>query len=241
MSLAVFIVDRPDLRPEVDSAAFADAFARSGSVQVPAVLTAASAQLLLRALTQETPWALTHNTDGTLRQVPIPDPAARAKLAPASWQRARTQFSFFYDSHGLSQDGEPYARPGHAFAGLVAFLNGPAFLEFVRRVTGLMAIGIADAEATLFHPGDYYTRQDGTAQGKNRLAGYMLSMTPAWRLDWGGALEFIDGSGHIAKGYVPSFNTLTVFSVPRTHFVSQVAVHGGLRYAVSGWLRSAGR
>ena len=93
--------------------------------------------------------------------------------------------------------------------------------------------------ATLFQPGDYFTRQDGAAYGKNRIAGYMLSMTPAWRVDWGGALEFIGGTGHIAKGYVPSFNTLTVFAVPQAHFVSQVALHGGLRYAVSGWLRSA--
>lgn len=238
---SVFVVDRPELNPELDSAPFAEAFAQAGFVQIPALLTPASAQQLIRTLTQETAWALTHNTEGTRRQVPSPAPAERMKLAVASFQRARTGFAFFYDTHGLSQDGEAYARSGHAFDGLVSFVNGPRFLDFVRRVTGMAAIGLADAEATLFHPGDYLTRQDGTAEGKSRLAGYMLSMTPAWRVDWGGALEFIGGSGHIAKGYVPSFNTLTVFAVPRTHFVSQVALHGGLRYAVSGWLRSARR
>jgi SM-20-related protein len=159
------------------------------------------------------------------------------KLAIESWQRARDHFAFFYDSHRLSEDGEAYARPTHTFAGLVSILKAPDFLRFIRSVTG-MEIALADAEATLFRPGDYLTRQDGTAQGKNRVAGYVLSMTRAWRLDWGGALEFIGDAGHIDKGYVPTFNTLTVFQVPRLHFVSQVALHGGLRYAVSGWLRS---
>jgi SM-20-related protein len=233
-------VDRPELNPGIDATALAEAFARSQCIQIPAVLTTASAERLLHVLAEETPWVLTHNIDGTRRQIPNPAPAERMTLALESRQRARDHFAFFYDGHQLSQDGEAYARPGHAFAGLVAFLNGPEFLGFIRRVTG-MEIGMADAEATLFRPGDYLTRQDGMAEGKNRRAGYMLSMTPAWRLDWGGALEFVGPTGHVAKGYVPTFNTLTVFAVPSLHFVSQVALHGGLRYAVSGWLRSARR
>ena len=231
-------MDRPELNPSLDGAALADTFARSGCIQVPAALTAASAERLHRTLTQETPWALIHNTDGTRRQVRGLAPADRMKLALESFQRARKNFSFFHDSHELSRDGEAYVHPGHALAGVVAFLNGREFLGLIRRLTGFNEIGLADAEATLFRPGDYLTRQDGTAEDKNRLAGYVLSMTPAWRVDWGGALEFIGTGGHIARGYVPTFNTLTVFALPRLHFVSQVALHGGLRYAVSGWLRS---
>ena len=233
-------MDRPELNPRLDLATYSEAFARSGCVQIPAVLTASSAEQLLHTLTQETPWVLTHNADGTCRHVPNPTQAHRMKLALESWQRARDHFAFFYDSHGLSQDGEAYAKPSHPFAGLVSFLGEPDFLSVIRYVTGL-DVGLADAEATLFRPGDYLTRQDGNAQGKNRLAGYVLSMTPAWCLDWGGVLEFVGDSGHIEKGYVPTFNTLTVFQLPRPHFVSQVALHGGLRYAVSGWLRSARR
>ena len=231
----------PELNPGLDGAGLAEAFARQRLIQIPSVLGTASAERLHRALTHETPWTLSHNIDGTCRQVANLAPEDRLKLALGDRHRARENFAFFHDSHALSDDGEPYARPGHPFAGLVSFLNAPGFLSFIRRVTGLDEIGLADAEATLFRPGDYLTRQDGTAAGKNRLAAYVLSMTPAWRLDWGGALEFIGGSGHIAKGFVPNFNTLTVFAVPRIHFVSQVALHGGLRYAVSGWLRSGGR
>src|SRR4030095_1578629 len=120
-------------------------------------------------------------------QVPNPAPVDRMTLALESCQRARDHFAYFHDSHQLSRDGEAYARPGHAFAGLVDFLNGSAFLGFIRGVTGLDGIALADAEATLFRPGDYLTRQDGMAEGKNRVAGYELSLTPAWRLDWGGA------------------------------------------------------
>lgn len=161
------------------------------------------------------------------------------QLAIQSLSRARDRFAFFHDSHELSHDGEPDARAGHTLAALVALLNGPEFMGFVRCVTGMEQIALANATAMLFQAGDYVTRQDGTAQGGRRsLAAYELSLTPAWNLDWGGILSFIDASGHIARGYVPTFNTLTLFSVPSVHFVSQVALHGGLRYSVGGWLRS---
>ena len=37
---------------------------------------------------------------------------------------------------------------------------------------------------------------------------------------------------------VDDINALNVFRIPKTHWVSQVAFHGGLRYSVTGWLRT---
>lgn len=230
-----------ELNPELDRALFAETFARQRLVQIPSLLTAASAERLHRALAHDTPWTLSHNIDGPGKEIANLAPVDRMKLAMELRRRARHDFAYFHDSHVLSHDGEPYAAPNHTFAGLVAFLNAPEFLGFVRDVTGRAEIALADATATLFQPGDYRTRQDGMGERKNRLAAYEISMTPAWRVDWGGTLEFLGLSGHIEKGFVPTFNTLTLFAVPRTHFVSHVALHGGLRYAVSGWLRSGER
>src|SRR5262245_24193326 len=166
----------PELNPELDVAAHAAAFARAGRIQIPAVLTTASAERLHRALSHETPWMLSHNMDGTSRQIPPLAPEERLKLAIQSYPRARDNFAFFYDSHELSRDGEPYPRADHYFAGLVAFLNAPAFIAFLQRVTGMDAIGIADSHATLVQPGDSLTRHDGVAEGKDRLAAYVLSL-----------------------------------------------------------------
>ena len=63
----------------------------------------------------------------------------------------------------------------------------------------------------------------------------MLNLTPMWRPEWGGVLQFLDSSGHIEEGYVPTFNALNLFRVPMPHFVSLVAPYGGLRYSVTGW------
>ena len=235
------IHDTPELNPTLDRAGLRDEFRRKGRVHIASVLTPKSAERLQHCLAKETQWSVTFNQGADFLDVAYGTLEERSKLALESRRRARNDFAFFHDSHALSRDGEPYAPPNHAFAGLVAFLNAPEFLGFVRDVTGQDEIALADAKATLFQPGDYRTRQDGMDERKNRLAAYEISMTPAWRVDWGGTLEFLGLSGHIEKGFVPTFNTLTLFAVPRTHFVSQVALHGGLRYAVSGWLRSGER
>jgi Rps23 Pro-64 3,4-dihydroxylase Tpa1-like proline 4-hydroxylase len=63
-------------------------------------------------------------------------------------------------------------------------------------------------------------------------------MTPEWRPDWGGILQFIDARGNIAEGYTPCFNALNIFRVPAVHSVSQVALYGGFRYSVTGWFHA---
>ncbi len=75
--------------------------------------------------------------------------------------------------------------------------------------------------------------------GKQRRAAYVLSLTPEWRAEWGGVLEFLDADGHIAEGYVPCFNALNVFLVPQLHHVSCVAAFAAApRLSLTGWLRA---
>ena len=67
----------------------------------------------------------------------------------------------------------------------------------------------------------------------------MLNLTPAWRAEWGGVLEFLDADGHVAEGYVPSFNALNLFAVPQLHHVSHIAPFArGPRLSITGWLRT---
>jgi hypothetical protein len=46
--------------------------------------------------------------------------------------------------------GEPYPDPQHYFARVVAFMNSPALLGFMREITDLPDIVWADAQATLY-------------------------------------------------------------------------------------------
>ena len=62
-------------------------------------------------------------------------------------------------------------------------------------------------------------------------------MTPEWRPDWGGALQFYNESrDKIVDEYLPTFNALNLFRVPMWHSVTQVTPFGDMRYAISGWL-----
>ena len=81
----------------------------------------------------------------------------------------------------------------------------------------------ADAQATLYRSGHFLTSHNDDTPGSKRLAAYVLSFTPAWRAEWGGLLEFLDGNGQVETGYLPGFNTLKLFRVPMTHYVSMVA------------------
>jgi len=228
----------PALNPAVDRTVLADMFRARGRVHIPNVLTRASAERLYRCLAQETKWTLTLNNGRDFLDVENVTLEERNKLALSAWQRARNDFQYLFDNHRLSRAGEPYADQTHYLARIMEFLNSPALLGFVREITGLSDIAWTDAQATLYRPGDFLNVHDDTKGGRKRLAAYVLNMTPAWRPDWGGVLQFVSPSGNIEEGYVPTFNALNVFRVPKPHFVSHVAPYGGYRYSVTGWFHA---
>ena len=229
----------PELNPLLDRAGLAQAFRASQRIHIPNFLTEPSAARLLRSLQQETPWTVTFNKGVDFLDVENVSLEERARLSLGAFERARSGgFHYIYDNHRLSRNGEPYANPNHYLARVVAFLNAAPVLGFMREVTGLTDIAWADAQATLYRPGDFLTTHDDKTGGHKRLAAYVLNMTPGWRPDWGGVLQFIDSRGHIAEGYVPGFNALNVFKVPALHAVSQVAFFGGFRYSLTGWFHA---
>ena len=228
----------PELNPALDRAALGEAFRRTGRIHIPNVLKEASAARLFHCLQKETPWTLTLNKGNDFLDFAKVTPEERARIARGAWERAHAQFQYLFDNHRLSVDGEPYPDPNHYLAKLVAFLNAPQLLTAMREITGLEAIVRADAQATLYRPGDFLTAHDDKTGGHKRLAAYVLNMTPGWPPDWGGMLQFLDRDGQVEEGYVPAFNALNVFRVPKGHLVSQVAIFGGSRYSITGWFHA---
>ncbi len=231
------------LRADHDIQAYADTYARDGMIRVENLFPDAVAEAIYAVLAQGTPWRLVHSDENGKHQY----------YAPRAWQaksgqerqaiiqsvlgRARTGFAYLYSCYpmidALLAGDDPY-WPLH---GMTEFLNSPEMLDFTRSITGEDSVVKHDAQATLYAPGHFLNRHDDTGDNQERRAAYVMGFTKDWRVDWGGQLLFLDGDD-TQRGFSPSFNTLSLFKVPRQHIVTQVTNFAGAgRYSITGWLR----
>jgi Rps23 Pro-64 3,4-dihydroxylase Tpa1-like proline 4-hydroxylase len=152
--------------------------------------------------------------------------------------QAQGGFSYYYENIPVFDRWRAGRELSPVLRDAVEFLNGETFLSFVRRVTGRDEISFSDAQATLYGPGHFLTLHDDAIAGKHRSAAYVLNLTPNWREDWGGYLNFFNADGHVDGAFKPAFNALNIFSVPAVHSVGHVAPFAGaLRCSITGWLR----
>lgn len=230
----------------LDPARLAPAFARHGRLHLPGLLAPAQARAVGQALAGPVPWHKSLNAHGKSYDIGFDTLAAmpaerRAELDAAIVAGGRTGFQYQFDAWRLSDLVEAGRRQDGALAPIESvydFLNGAAFLDFIRRLTNDPRPAYVDAQATRYRAGDFLTAHDDDVEGKNRLYAYVLNFTPAWRIDWGGLLVFHDADGHVAEGYAPTFNALNIFRVPQLHSVTQVASYvDAERLSITGWIR----
>ena len=229
----------PRLRPEL----VAPVFQKFGRTHIPGLFDRDSALAVFGALTADVPWQ-THYNEGRAvydvpsRQIDALSQVERDLLWRPIHERAALGFQYLYENFSMA---DHYARGEFLDLELMRvfeFLRSPAMLDFARRVTGIAEIATLDAQATRYRAGSFLTVHDDRDEDKGRVAAYVLNMTPRWRADWGGVLQFLDDDGHVAEGYVPAFNALNVFRVPSPHAVSLVAPFaGGPRLSITGWFR----
>jgi SM-20-related protein len=233
-----------ELAPEMPIATASQVYAKVGRVHIPMVFRQKVADSIFQRLLNAVSWHLVFNDAGEHREI-LGENTKRLgedsyrELLDVVARRGRGGFQYIYRSYPLYDQfttaragGEPYLMQ------LIEFLNSAEFLAAMRRVTGDDSIEIVDGNATLYEPGHFLTRHDDYIPGKNRVAAYVLNLTPLWLSDWGGILTFHDKDGHVSEGYVPTFNALNVFRVPQMHAVSYVSpLAGAGRYSISGWLR----
>jgi Rps23 Pro-64 3,4-dihydroxylase Tpa1-like proline 4-hydroxylase len=237
------------LNAGLDAGKLAAQFARDQRIQVRNVLEEEYAAAITRMLIEQTPWGITWQAgdDGPHRlraeemaqfaQRDVPQVSAKLHKAMAG-----DDFAFIYSNYRMAKAlEEGWSRsPGHD--ALVGGLNEPGFLDFIRRVTGVPEIAVCDAQASHYGPNQFLSlHQDVNVDpNEDRLVAYVLNLCPdRWRPDWGGYLNFFDDDGDIVAGYMPRFNCLNMFRVPRNHSVSYVPPFAaGNRLAVTGWFRS---
>jgi Rps23 Pro-64 3,4-dihydroxylase Tpa1-like proline 4-hydroxylase len=233
------------INSSIDPDGLNPSFRAAGRLHIPAFLDPPCAEALISHLQHEVEWSYFLFTEGHLCEVP---PEARAlydaeqerTLSSLAHSEGRRGYGFLYETNRLSMrsaNGElQRAQHGGLLKGLVSFLNSPPFIDFVRRLTGTGEIEWVEATATCFRPGHFLAFHDDSSASTRRIA-YVINLTREWRPEWGGLLEFMSSSGHIAEAYVPRFNSLNIFRVPMAHAVSCVSPSAGtLRLAISGWL-----
>ncbi len=242
---------RPDetifvLDPMLDLAAHAAAYAQRGRVQVPQALAADGASRLHRHLSREVKWTLIFNHGEQLYELDGPsrarlDAKQFADLVRAAHNSSRQGFQYLFENVRVAESRVARRSETGLLARFAEFLNSRAFLDLARRLTGHPEITFADAQATCYREGHFLTTHDDLVAGKNRVAAYVLSLTPEWRPEWGGQLQFVEGDGRVVEGWVPRFNSLNLLQVPQPHLVSCVTPLAGAqaaRYSITGWLRS---
>ncbi len=151
---------------------------------------------------------------------------------------AKDQFQFIYNSYMMVTAYKEGRNPDLLLHRLLEFLNSPPWLDFMRKLTGISGIKKADAQATRYLPGQFLKLHNDHEPEEKRLAAYVLNLSRNWQADWGGLLHFMDEDGNVTDTLLPRFNTLSIFSVPANHFVSEVAPFARTpRYAITGWLK----
>jgi hypothetical protein len=235
-----------DLNPNLDWVALAHEFQRQGRLQVRDLLTEESAHNSRRVLAEETPWSLAvvageekpqRISLAELSRTPRDQLVARQRRLYEAVGRG--EYGFLFSQFPILDAYKDGALAEGPHAALLELINDEPFLSLVRTITGLPDLVKADAQATLFGPGQFLGLHDDSHVAEGWRVAYVLNLCDAdWHPDWGGYLSFYDEDGDIVCGYRPRFNALNLFLVPQKHNVSYVPPFAPLaRYSVTGWFR----
>ena len=226
------------LSPGFDPKHLAEMFRSYGRIQITDFLSPGSAKAFYTWLAESAEWRLTVNRGEQIFHFDLDEVASWDSrkielLETAASAGGRYGFQFRYE---VIRVGEDSTTPLAQFA---AFLSSPEVAGLLRTITGADDVTFADAHASRYRPGHFLTTHDDRVDSMGRRAAYVLNLTPEWRPDWGGLLQFFDNRGDVTRAFTPGFNLLNIFRVPQAHNVSWVTpLAGAPRYAVTGWLRA---
>lgn len=231
------------LRSDHDVEAYAKAYTRDGMVRIERLFPDDVAEAIFDVLSKATPWRVVHSDSEGKHKYYKPQewqglsPQDRQATFQNVLSQARDGFAYLYSCYPMIDayiDGDDPQWPLHA---MTEFLNSPEMLTFTKSITNEPSVIKHDGQATLYAPGHFLNAHNDTGDHAERRAAYVMGFTKGWHVNWGGQLLFLDGKD-TQCGFSPSFNTLTLFKVPREHVVTQVTNFAGAgRYSITGWLR----
>lgn len=230
------------LNPDLDLAALGQTLRSTGRVQIRNFFSSEVADALDQAL-QRIDWQLVYrDLNGDRR---LTGDQLRSLTAEQRWQltegihsvaREGFQFSFFSDSlvEALQQGRTDL------LARFMRYMAEENFLSVMRQLSGDPTIKGVYAQATMYSRGNFLTAHDDHVDREDRRLAYVINLTRRWSPDWGGLLHFTGEDGSVLDTFYPHFNSLSLFTVPQSHFVSYVPPYAmGERQAITGWLIAA--
>jgi len=231
------------LRPGLDVSAYADEYQRTKLVQISDFLDANVATVLERSLAS-LPWQLVcQNENGQNLLFSKQEWAAlsqdrRGEIVRGMHERAARNLGYMYLTFPMIEAYLQRQAPEHPIHALTEFFNSPAFIAFAGAVIGYPHLTKVSAHATSYSPGHYLTRHSDEGEMYERRAAYTFGFSRDWQPDWGGLLVFLDDDMNISRGFLPRFNTLTIFDGVAVHAVTAVAPFAPRsRLTVTGWFR----
>lgn len=219
---------------------------RDGRCQISGVLDEARHDAVLAAIDTVPHWALVTRLGGRHMDLDAEGMAGLPAAQRAEFERrvraeAKQGFQYLYETYPIydiwHRGRLREEAPG--LCDLFETINSPVFLDVMRDILRRPDIAFADAQLTRYRGGHFLTTHDDGIAGKNRVAAFVLTLSPEWKKAWGGVLEFYDPDGGVEAALVPRGNTLSLFKVPHPHAVTTVkpAVKAA-RLSITGWLRT---
>lgn len=166
-----------------------------------------------------------------------------ADVAEAAWAAFPKPEDVIWQTEGRNYKKEKiadkyemtnYAAMHPALQRVVDIINGPAFVDYLNKLTGFDDL---EADMTLNGGGLNMVKNGGFLRThadfnwSNELQGYrtinaLLYLNKGWQEDWGGCLELWEQDmSKIAHAIVPGFNRLAVFTTFNSSFHGYKAVN----------------
>lgn len=216
-----------------------------GRVLIRDVLDSLAAQQLTQTLLSGLDWELTTRFQGETRNVANAklhqmSAAQREQLREAILRGAKQDFQFEFLEYSLRDANLEALGQQHMLTQLLSTLRGDMGKALFRRLLGLEHIAHITAFVSRYEQGHFLMPHTDHVKGEQREAAFVLNLSPRWKPEWGGLLQFIGPHGDVTDTFVPQHNTLSLFKVPQPHMVSFITpLAESPRLAVAGWIYSA--
>lgn len=231
------------LSDQLDLDALAKEYAKNRRGQVRGLFTPESAERIFQCLENETPWGMVYNHGEKVIQVPnekvrTMTPQERQAITQEVYMRAQSEYQYLYYYYPILDSYKSGKNPDFFLHRVLEFMNSEPMLEFIRKLTGIPEIIKADGQATLYQGNCFLHRHLDVHSDQGWRCAYVMNFTKEWFPSWGGMLQFYDEDFNVEEAFIPIFNAINVFTVPKFHSVSYVPpFSGGDRLSITGWFR----